>query len=106
MYEDSEHAEFLSRVLLEEVARLAASYGIDIPNQDRFVLPKHTGISKKARYSTLQDLDAKRQTEIDMFCGTVIRLAREQGIPVPYNTFAYHIIKGLEEKNAGVFDYK
>ena len=47
----------------------------------------------------------KRQTEIDMFCGTVMRLAGKQGIAVPYNTFAYHIVKGLEEKNAGAFEY-
>ena len=55
--------------------------------------------------NTLQDLDEKRPTEIDMFCGTVMRLAEEKGIPVPYNTFAYHLIKALEEKNEGRFAY-
>ncbi|MBQ9157162.1 MAG: 2-dehydropantoate 2-reductase [Eubacterium sp.] len=105
IYEDSEHAEFLCRALRAEVTELADSYGIDIHVPDHLVTPKNTGIPKAARYSTLQDLDAKRQTEIEMFCGTVMRLAKEQGIPVPYNTFAYHVIKGLEEKNAGRFDY-
>ena len=29
----------------------------------------------------------------------------ELGIPTPYNEFAYHIIKAMEEKNDGKFDY-
>ena len=29
----------------------------------------------------------------------------ELGIPVPYNEMAYHIIRALEEKNDGLFDY-
>jgi len=26
-------------------------------------------------------------------------------VPVPYSEFAYHMIKALEEKNDGLFDY-
>lgn len=61
--------------------------------------------SHRARYSTLQDLDAGRHTEIEMFSGALIRMGRELGIPTPYNEFAYHMIKALEEKNDGRFDY-
>ena len=58
-----------------------------------------------ARYSTLQDLDAGRHTEIDMFSGALMRMGRELGIPTPYNEYTYHMIKALEEKNDGLFDY-
>ena len=44
-------------------------------------------------------------TEIDMFSGALIRMGRELGIPTPYNEFSYHMIKALEEKNDGRFDY-
>ena len=54
---------------------------------------------------SLQDLDAGRHTEIDMFSGALMRMGRELGIPVPYNEFTYHMIKALEEKNDGKFDY-
>ena len=53
----------------------------------------------------MQDLDAGRHTEINMFSGALIRMGKELGIPVPYNEFTYHMIKALEEKNDGKFDY-
>ena len=58
-----------------------------------------------ALYSTLQDLDAGRHTEIDMFSGALMAMGKELGIPTPYNEYTYHIIKALEEKNDGLFDY-
>ena len=63
-------------------------------------------VSKRARYSTLQDLDAKRHTEVDMFSGAIIRMGEDLGIPTPYNEFAFHMLKALEEKNDGIFDYE
>lgn len=63
-------------------------------------------VPPSARYSTLQDLDAGRHTEIDMFSGALIRMGKELGIPTPYNEYTYHIIKALEEKNDGKFDYQ
>lgn len=30
---------------------------------------------------------------------------QELGIPTPYNEYTYHMIKALEEKNDGLFDY-
>lgn len=62
-------------------------------------------VPSSARYSTLQDLDAGRHTEIDMFSGALIRMGKELGIPTPYNEYTYHMIKALEEKNDGKFDY-
>ena len=90
----------------EEVHAVARSMGIEIPATSH----PHPGgkkvINKKARFSTLQDLDAKRHTEVDMFLGVLIRLAKEHGVAVPYSEFAYHFIKALEEKNDGLFDYE
>ena len=64
-----------------------------------------SAVPPTARYSTLQDLDAERHTEIDMFSGALIRMGKELGIPTPYNEYTYHMIKALEEKNDGLFDY-
>ena len=41
------------------------------------------------------------EAEIDMFSGALIRMGKELGIPVPYNEYAYHVIKALEERNDG-----
>lgn len=58
-----------------------------------------------ARFSTLQDLDAGRHTEIEMFAGEMIRMGKEYGIDVPYCEYTYYLIRALEEKNDGKFDY-
>ena len=46
--------------------------------------------------STLQDLKAKKPTEIDALNGAVIGLAEKFGIPVPCNSIVYNIIKFIE----------
>lgn len=69
--------------------------------EDVLIFP---GQSLTAKYSTLQDLEAGRHTEIDMFAGHMLRMAEETGIPVPYCEYTYHAIKALEERNDGLFD--
>ena len=46
--------------------------------------------------STLQDIRAKRPTEIETLTGTILQLAKEHGVPVPVNTMLYRLIKTLE----------
>lgn len=101
-YSASEHVTFISQKLRDEVVAVAAAKGIDISDEDN-TLGKNSAISGAARFSTLQDLDAKRHTEIDMFSGAMIRMGQELGIPTPYNEYTYHAIKALEEKNDGLF---
>ena len=104
-YRDSVHMKKISNKLREELEAIAAAKGIDISKAD--ASSGHgSAVPPSARYSTLQDLDAGRHTEIDMFSGTLIRMGKELGIPTPYNEYTYHIIKAMEEKNDGKFDYQ
>lgn len=41
-----------------------------------------------------------------MFAGALMRMGEEFGIPTPFNTCIYHLIKAREEKNDGLFDYE
>lgn len=102
-YDASEHLQYIVSKLREEVVAVAAAKGIDIRNEADAKGAKSI-ISPKARFSTLQDLDAGRHTEIDMFSGAMIRMGKEYGIPTPFNEYTYHIIKALEEKNDGLLD--
>ncbi len=103
-YTDSEHVAAIKEGLVKELEAVARAKGIDLSKADA---SSYTGskVLKRARYSTLQDLDAGRHTEVEMFSGAIVRMGRELGIPTPYNEFTYHMIKALEEKNDGVFDY-
>ena len=46
--------------------------------------------------STLQDIIAKKRTEIDALNGAVIRLAERYKVEVPYNLVIYNLIKFIE----------
>ena len=46
--------------------------------------------------STLQDILAKKPTEIDALNGAVIDLARKHSIAVPYNLILYNMVKFIE----------
>lgn len=103
-YRDSVHMKAISDGLRAELMAIAEAKGIDINKAD-VSSGRGSAVPPTARYSTLQDLDAGRHTEIDMFSGALIHMGKELGIPTPYNEFTYHMIKALEEKNDGRFDY-
>jgi len=100
-YKDSEHVHFIAEKLWKEVAAVANAKGILLT--DRFLLFR--GVKPEARFSTLQDLDAGRHTEIEMLAGEMVSMGKEFGISVPYCEYTYHLIKALEEKNDGKFKY-
>lgn len=103
-YRDSEHMKAIAEGLKGELEAIAAAKGIDMSKADTS-LSRGGEIPPYTRYSTLQDLDAGRHTEIDMFSGAIIRMGKELGIATPYNEYTYHVIKAIEEKNDGKFDY-
>ena len=103
-YSDSEHVAALRAGLVGELEAIAKAKGVDLALADA-ASTRGSKVFKRARYSTLQDLDAKRHTEVDMFSGALIRMGKELGIPTPYNEFTFHMLKALEEKNDGLFDY-
>lgn len=104
-YSDSTHMKVISDGLCRELEQIALAKGIDMSKMAG-TSGRGSAVPASARYSTLQDLDAGRHTEIDMFSGTLMRMGEELGIPTPYNEYTYHMIKALEEKNDGLFDYQ
>ena len=103
-YRDSVHMKAISDGLKRELEAVARAKGIDMSKTESSS-GRGSAVPPSARYSTLQDLDAGRHTEIDMFSGALVRMGEELGIPVPYNEYTYHMIKALEEKNDGRFEY-
>ena len=103
-YRDSVHMKAISDGLKRELEMVAKAKGIDM-SKTGSSSERGSVVPPTARYSTLQDLDAGRHTEIDMFSGALVRMGKELGIPMPYNEYTYHMIKALEEKNDGKFNY-
>ena len=99
-----EHANHLREMAMREVIAIANKKGIPLGEQDMVEQGERLKkINKDGRPSTLQDIEAGRKTEVDMFAGTVMRLGKEVGVATPVNEFMYHAIKVLEDKNDGVF---
>ena len=48
--------------------------------------------------SMLQDIEAKRRTEIDYINGKIVEYGVQAGIPTPYNTMIRGLVKALEPK--------
>ena len=101
-YFDSEHVAFLRERLFDEVRRVGAALEIEVLKPSL----AWDSCAKTARFSTLQDLDAGRHTEIDMFAGVLMEKAKSVGISVPFTEYTYHAIKAIEEKNDGRFVYE
>ena len=79
-YRDSVHMKAISDGLKGELEAIAQAKGIDLSKTEASS-GRGSAVPPSARYSTLQDLDAGRHTEIDMFSGALIRMGKELGIP-------------------------
>ena len=102
-YQVSEHANWMRENAMREVAAIAQKKGIDLGEKEIEMQGKTVvTIPYANKPSTLQDLEAAKHTEIDMFAGTVIQMGKEYGIPTPICEMFYHGIRVLEEKNDGV----
>ena len=75
-----------ARALMDEAAAVGAALGIagaaDVPAWAETVI---LGAAPENRTSMLQDVEAGRVPEIDLFAGTVCRLGQQHGIPTPAN---------------------
>lgn len=99
----SDHANWVRIEAMKEVAAIAQKKGINIGKEEIEMQNKTIlTIPYPNKPSTLQDLEAFKHTEIDMFAGTVIQMGRELGIPTPICEMFYHGIHVLEEKNDGI----
>ena len=84
--------------LVDEGKAVAAAQGITLdadPEEliDHAAKPE-VGYGHKA--SMLQDVEARRATEIDYLNGGIARFGRELGVPTPLNDAITQLIKGLE----------
>lgn len=81
-----------------EVLAIAKASGIDLREEDieEFVTLM-SNFSPNGKTSMLQDVEAKRKTEVDYFAGTVVEMGKKLNIPTPVNHVLYCIIKSIEE---------
>lgn len=86
--------------VIEEVRQIAKYKGIQgIENLEEDAKKSLARMSGQGKTSMLQDIQAKRPTEIDIFCGEIIKLGKKFGVQTPYCQVLYDLVKIKEEDN-------
>ena len=53
-------------------------------------------MSPDGKTSMVQDVEARRKTEVEMFAGKVVELGEKHGIATPVNKVLYRLLKAME----------
>lgn len=84
---------------MKEVMEIAKPEGIHLTQEDfDYYINVVSGLNPDGFPSMRQDALAKRKSEVDMFAGTVLEIAKNHGIPVPVNERYYKIVQEMESK--------
>ncbi len=82
---------------MEEVKTISEHAGINLTGDDvDYWMPVLGSLNPAGKPSLRQDLEAGRETEVELFAGTVIKLGREYGVGTPVNDELYRRIREIE----------
>ncbi|MGC9976260.1 MAG: 2-dehydropantoate 2-reductase [Syntrophales bacterium] len=97
VFQTSGEARNLMESAMWEVIRLSEKAEVNLTEDDvrRFneILPD---LNPQGKTSMLQDVEAGRKTEVEMFAGKVIALGRQYDVPTPVNQRLFYLIKEIE----------
>jgi 2-dehydropantoate 2-reductase len=82
--------------LIAEGEAVAKKLGIELHGDARQLVHKGANAPGKHRASMLQDVLAKRQTEVDFMNGAIVQWGEKMGVATPLNKAMWELIKGLE----------
>ena len=84
--------------LVDEGKAVAAAQGIelDADPEDLIDHAARPDVAYDHKASMLQDVEARRETEIAYLNGGIVRFGREQGVPTPLNEAMTALVRGLE----------
>lgn len=89
----------LMKSACHEVALLAPHEGVSlVENALDSYFNIFATLDPNGKTSMLQDVEAGRQTEVDLFSGTVSSLGRRHGIPTPVNDMLYQLIQYKQQQ--------
>jgi 2-dehydropantoate 2-reductase len=86
-------------LLMQEVLALAAKISVDLSSKDldEWFSVLDT-LAPEGKTSMLQDIEAGRKTEVEVFAGKVVTLGLENAVPTPVNQAILHILRVMEQR--------
>ena len=101
IFQTSPDAKALMRSLMQEVVAVAQKINIDLSPKDLDAWNKVLStLSPMGKTSMLQDIEAGRKTEVDIFGGKVVAMGEKYQVPTPVNETVLRIIKVIESNEA------
>lgn len=98
VFQSSLDARSLMEALMREVVALAKAARVNLEEQDLDDWYAVLGtLSSEGKTSMLQDIEAGRKTEVEIFGGKVVELGETYGFSTPVNQTLLHIIHVLEQ---------
>jgi len=83
---------------MREVIAVAEKAGVSLTQEDIEAFdPILARLSPDGKTSMLQDVEARRKTEVEMFAGTMIALGEKYGVDVPVNRRLFEAIRNIEK---------
>ncbi len=99
VFQNSREAQDLMGEAMREVIALAGKLGVALSGDDVEDWYKVlSGLNPTGKTSMLQDVEAGRKTEVEMFAGRMIELGKRHGIPTPVNQKLFDKIKEIEAR--------
>jgi 2-dehydropantoate 2-reductase len=86
----------LVRGLVAEGRAVADALGVELDSDPDELIDHATRVAHDHKASMLQDVEARRPTEVDFLNGGISRFGREQGIETPLNDALWALVRGLE----------
>ena len=98
-YKSESALRWLKESLMCEVIAVAQAEGVDLRDEDATSFYETLDIiAEDGKTSMLQDIEASRKTEVEMFAPVVIELGEKHGIATPVNQTILSIIRSLEKQ--------
>ncbi len=98
VFQQSKAGQSVLTMLMQEVITLAKAAGINLTETDLDQwAPILAKLAPEAKTSMLQDIEAGRKTEVEIFAGKVVTLGEKYHIPTPVNAMMLQMIRTLEE---------
>ncbi len=90
----------LAKEVIKEVQQIAKAEGVkNSENILKDTIDSLHTMLPEGKTSMLQDIEAGRKTEIDIFAGKIIQLGKQHSISTPYNKIIKEMIEVIEQHN-------
>lgn len=98
VFRNIQEARELLEATMREVIAVSVKAGVGLGEEDIAEVHRVLGtLSDDGKTSMLQDIEAKRKTEVEMLSGVLGEMGRRYGVPTPINDTLFRMIRTLEQ---------